>query len=168
MTPRRRSMVLLLVAAIAGFGLAAGMALAKTHTVLKTANNATLGRTIVVDSRGLTVYTLSGERSHHLKCKKAGGCFANWPPVTVASAKTKLKAGPGVKGKLRILRRSGILQVTLDGHPLYRFVGDGSKKGKAAGEGITAFGGTWHVVTATKSMSTTTSTTTTNPPPPGY
>jgi predicted lipoprotein with Yx(FWY)xxD motif len=166
MTPRHRSIVLLLVAAVAGFGLAAGMARAKTHTVLKTASNATIGKTIVVDSRGLTVYTLSGETSHHLKCKKPGGCFANWPPVTVASAKTKLKAGSGVKGRLRILHRSGIFQVTLNGHPLYRFVGDGSKKGKAAGEGITAFGGTWHVVPASTSMSTTT--TTTNTYSPGY
>jgi predicted lipoprotein with Yx(FWY)xxD motif len=154
------------VTAIAGVGLAAGLALAKSRTVLKTADNATLNKAIVVDARGLTVYTLSGEGAYHLKCKKAGGCFANWPPLTVASAKTKLKAGPGVKGKLRILRRSGIFQVTLDGHPLYRFVGDGGKKGKATGEGITAFGGTWHVVPAS-SVSTTTSTTMTSTTP-GY
>jgi predicted lipoprotein with Yx(FWY)xxD motif len=155
------------VAALAGLGLAAGLALAaKSRTVLKTAHNAALNKAIVVDSRGLTVYTLSGETSHHVKCRKAGGCFANWPPVTVSSAKTKLKAGPGVKGRLRILRRSGIFQVTLNGHPLYRFIGDASKKGRATGEGITAFGGTWHVVAAA-SASTTPPTTMTETTP-GY
>jgi predicted lipoprotein with Yx(FWY)xxD motif len=163
MTPRPRAIALLLVTALAGFGLAAGLALAKTRTVLKTADNTTLSKTIVVDSRGLTVYTLSGESSHHLKCKKAGGCFANWPPVTVSSAKTKLKAAAGVKGKLRLLHRSGIFQVTLNGHPLYRFVGDASKKGRATGEGITAFGGTWHVVAASSSATTTPTTTNTTP-----
>jgi predicted lipoprotein with Yx(FWY)xxD motif len=166
MTPRPRFIALLLVTALAGFGLVAGLALAKSRPVLKTAANATLNKTIVVNARGLTVYTLSGEGAHHLKCKKAGGCFANWPPVTVASAKTKLKATAGVKGKLRVLHRSGIFQVTLNGHPLYRFIGDGSKKGQATGEGITAFGGTWHVVSAS-SASTTTSTTTTSTTP-GY
>ena len=36
--------------------------------------------------------------------------------------------------------------MTLNGHPLYTFEGDGDKAGVANGNGIVAFGGTWHVV----------------------
>ena len=37
--------------------------------------------------------------------------------------------------------------VTIDGAPVYTFQGDASA-GSANGEGITSFGGTWHVVKA--------------------
>jgi predicted lipoprotein with Yx(FWY)xxD motif len=64
----------------------------------------------------------------------------------VPSRKTALRAGPGVHGRLAILRRaSGVLQVTLRGVPLYRFMGDASN-GQAKGQGIKGFGGTWSVV----------------------
>ena len=43
-------------------------------------------------------------------------------------------------------------QVTVDGLPVYRYQGD-SKKGQAAGEGISSFGGVWHVVTTDASAS---------------
>jgi predicted lipoprotein with Yx(FWY)xxD motif len=155
------------VAGLAGLALAGltGMALAATHPTLQTANNASLGKTIVVNSRGLTVYELKGENSYHLLCKTKA-CFALWPPVTVKSAKTKPTAAHGVKGRLGVLHRNGMFQVTLAGHPLYRFSGDSSTKGKATGDGLKGFGGTWHVV-ATSSAGTTTTTSTT-PPPPGY
>ena len=61
-------------------------------------------------------------------------------------------------------------------NPLYRFAAD-HRKGRATGQGIQGFGGTWHVVTASSStggtvtMPTTTTTTTTTPPclyPPCY
>jgi predicted lipoprotein with Yx(FWY)xxD motif len=148
----RRAVVTL----VAGFALAAlaGLALAKPPATLGTAKNSTIGKTIVVDARGLTVYELRPETTHHLLCTKATGCFQSWPPVKVASAKTKLTAAHGVKGKLGILHRNGIFQVTLGGHPLYRFAGDASKKGMANGHGIHSFGGTWHVVVAASTPNT--------------
>jgi predicted lipoprotein with Yx(FWY)xxD motif len=157
-------------ALIAAVGLLAGaltgMALAATsHTTLKTAHNSSLGKTIVVDSRGRTVYELKPETAHHLLCTSKQ-CLQFWPPVTVHSAKTKLSKATGVKGKLGILHRKGFLQVTLGGVPLYRFAKD-TAKGQANGNGIMGFGGTWHVVTAsshkTSSSSTTTGSTTTTP-----
>ena len=163
----------LIVAALAGAALAAlaGMALAKTKPTLSTAHNASLGRTILVDGRGLTVYTLSGETTHHLLCTRADGCFQFWPPETVKSAKAKLSLPAGVRGKLTLLHRNGFLQLVLSGHPLYRFSPDGAVKGHAFGEGIVSFGGTWHVVkesAAKKQTVTTTTTTTTSTNPYGY
>jgi predicted lipoprotein with Yx(FWY)xxD motif len=105
----------------------------------------------VVDSRGVTLYTLSGEgvgRVTKLKCVNSS-CFKVWPPLkTTASA--KLTEASGVTGTLGKLRRvkGQFYQVTLDGHPLYTFAPDQSKKGSAKGEGVKAFGGTWHVVAA--------------------
>ena len=175
----------LLVVASAGLTLAglAGMATAASSTTLTTASNAALAETIVVDAHGLTVYELSPETVHHLLCTRANGCFRVWEPLTVASAKTKLSAGRGITSKLGTLHRDGFWQVTLGGHPLYRFVGDGSKKGAAGGQGLHSFGGTWHVVvTSAHSAPSVTTPTTTTPPttpitpttpttpyyPPGY
>jgi predicted lipoprotein with Yx(FWY)xxD motif len=168
MTLRLRRRGVLLIAGVAGLALAAltGLALAKTNSTLGTASNASLGKTIVVDSKGLTVYTLKPETTHHLLCKKSNGCFQFWPPVKVKSAKARLTKPYGVKGKLGTLHRNGFFQVTLGGRPLYRFSGDSSTKGMATGEGIKTFGGTWHVI-ATKS-SKSSGTTTTNTTPSGY
>jgi predicted lipoprotein with Yx(FWY)xxD motif len=103
-------------------------------------------RIIVVDSSGMTLYTLSGESAGHLKCVSSA-CFRAWPPYTV-SATAKLTQAKGVSGTLSKLHRvkNKIYQVMLNGHPLYRFSGDSGKMGAAKGEGITAFGGTFHVV----------------------
>jgi predicted lipoprotein with Yx(FWY)xxD motif len=169
---RLRGPVVLLVAGVAGVALAglAGLAAAKPTTTVGAAKNSKLGETIVVNSRGLTVYELRPESTHHLLCTQAKGCFQFWLPVKVASAKTKLTAAHGVKGKLGILHRNGFFQVTLGGHPLYTFAGDASKPGMANGQGVHSFGGTWHVVAesssapATPSNTPTTTTPTTTTP----
>jgi predicted lipoprotein with Yx(FWY)xxD motif len=163
--PLKRRSILVLITAIGGFTIAGltGLALAKPSPTLGTANNSALGKTIAVDSHGLTVYELSPETTHHLLCTKANKCFGFWPPVTVASAKTKLTAATGIKGKLGVLHRNGLFQVTLAGRPLYRFSGDMSKRGKAAGQGLHGFGGVWHAVAAS-SPQPTMGTTTTTPP----
>jgi predicted lipoprotein with Yx(FWY)xxD motif len=119
-----------------------------------------LGKPVVINPQGRTLYHLSPETSRHLLCKSRE-CLGNWPPLTVKSAKTKLKAGSGVKGKLALLHRSnGTFQVTLNGLPLYRYAGD-SAKGDVNGEGIESFGGTWHAARASSGASGTMPTTTT-------
>jgi predicted lipoprotein with Yx(FWY)xxD motif len=173
--PLNHRFVPVLIVAIGGVAIAGltGLALAKPSPTLATVKNTTLGKTIVVDSHGLTVYELSPETTHQLLCTKAKGCFKFWPPVTVASAKPKLTAATGVKGKLGVLHRNGLFQVTLAGRPLYRFAGDASKRGEASGQGLHGFGGRWHVVAAsgpqpTTSTSTTTATATPTTPYPSY
>jgi predicted lipoprotein with Yx(FWY)xxD motif len=139
------------IAACAALALsAAALAAAGAGPALRASTNAALGKTIVVDTHGRTIYALSPETVRHLLCKSKI-CFADWPPVTVPSRAVKLKAGPGVEGRLALIRRSdGKLQVTLRGMPLYTFSRDTSK-GEANGEGIKAFGGTWHALVAAAS-----------------
>jgi predicted lipoprotein with Yx(FWY)xxD motif len=176
----RRVHVAVVVAALAGLASAAmvGLAVAKTLTLqvasgaaVTNQSGSTKTENIVINTKGRAVYTLSGDTTKHQKCTKADGCFAFWPPVTVSSAKNLSKAA-GVKGKLGTFKRSGIIQVTLGGHPLYTFSND-KKKDNATGEGVNAFGGIWHIVkdpsagSSSGSTPTTTMTTTTSPIP-GY
>ena len=148
-------MVLALAMSCAAIVLAAGA----TVTV-KSASNSTLAKKVVVNVQGHTLYTLTPETTHHLLCTSKE-CFKNWPPLTVPSRKTKLKAGAGVHGTLAIVKRAnGTLQVTLRGLPLYRYAGDHGKD-EANGQGIESFGGTWHAATASAG-----STKTTTPSPP--
>ncbi len=160
------------IAGLAGGGALAlpAIAAAKSPATLSIATNVPVKNnldSVVVNPRGLTVYTLSGENVHHLQCTKANTCFKFWLPVQVNSARTKLTAARGIKGKLGTLHRDGIYQVTLGGRPLYTFIGDGTKRRSATGEGIVSFGGTWHVIalrsqsSRTSTMSTTTASTTT-------
>ena len=157
----------------------AGLAVAKSFT-LKVGKNekvsniskqgsAVKTESIVVNSKGAALYWLSGDSTHHAKCTDST-CRTNWPPLTVSSAKASLSAATGIKGKLGVTHRAGIFQVTLGGHPLYTFIADKSK-GKATGDGVVAFGGTWHVI---KVAGSTQSTNNPAPPssggglPPGY
>ncbi len=156
-------------AALLTAGAVAAVALAKgaSAPTVGSAANAKLGTTIVVNPQGRTLYSLSSESSGHLLCKSAE-CVATWPPLTVSSRKVKLKAGGGVQGRLGLVRRGARFQVTLRGRPLYRFAGDRGKD-ESNGEGIAAFGGTWHAVTASgaaaKPTQPTTSTSETAPTP---
>lgn len=125
-----------------------------TSMTIGSASNATLGEQVTVSSQGRTLYALSPETTGHLLCKSSQ-CLKFWPPLTVPSRSTRLKAGAGVHGTLGIVRRSnGTLQVTLRGEPLYRYSGDHGKD-EANGQGIKSFGGTWHAVTASSGASST-------------
>jgi predicted lipoprotein with Yx(FWY)xxD motif len=169
---RRIRITVALTALLAGGAIAAAsLAIAKSTTTLQTANNASLGKTVVVNAGGRTLYELSPETSHHLLCKSKT-CFGFWPPLKV-SKNAKLTAAPGIKGKLSTIHRNGFYQVTLGGRPLYTFSED-NKKGQANGNGIKSFHGTWHVIasstqqhdpgtTSTTTNTTTTTTTTTSP-----
>jgi predicted lipoprotein with Yx(FWY)xxD motif len=103
--------------------------------VVKTANSSTLG-TIVVDSTGKTVYTLTNG-SQQVPC--SGTCAQVWPAVSLPAGTTKA-TGSGVKN----VAAMGT-QVTINGAPVYTFQGDAAA-GSTNGEGINSFGGTWHVV----------------------
>lgn len=149
-TLARRGLAVAGIALIAAAGAHVAMAAGHHSTVLRTSSNATLHRTIVVDTSGRTVYVLSPETTHHLLCTSAQ-CLKFWPPVTVSSAHGLRAAG--VHGRLGTLRRGHSLQLTLDAHPLYRFALD-KAPGDAKGQSIHSFGGTWLVVAAGASHAT--------------
>ena len=111
--------------------------------------------TILVDAEGRTVYTLTQD-GEAVPCTDA--CLDAWPPVLVAAGEKTATGGPGVTG----LGVAGIAsgdQVTSDGLPLYTFAGD-TAAGQTNGEGVSSFGGTWHVVKVTGAGASTTTPTT--------
>ena len=147
MTRSRSRRAIVLAFLVAGLS-AVGVAVAATP-LLQTGRARVKGqtRTVVVDSRAVTLYTLSDERVGNLKCLTRA-CFGIWPPYKVSATQPLTKAR-GIRGKLSRLRRvkGGFYQLMLNGHPLYRFAGDHNAKGSAKGEGIMSYGGAWHVVT---------------------
>jgi predicted lipoprotein with Yx(FWY)xxD motif len=152
---RKRSAILVGLAVLAAVVSFAAVAFGSGTVTLSSATNSKLGTQIVVNAQGRTLYALSPETTKHLLCKTSE-CVKFWPPLTVPSTKTKLKAGAGVEGHLGVLhRQGGVLQVTLRGMPLYRFAKDRAK-GEVNGEGVESFGGTWHAVTAASPSSATT------------
>jgi predicted lipoprotein with Yx(FWY)xxD motif len=97
---------------------------------------------ILVDSRGRTLYLFKKDTGGKSRC--SGSCAVNWPPLLATG---RPRAGSGIAAsKLTTTRRpDGKTQVVYNHHPLYRFVGD-SNPGDTNGEGLTAFGARWFVV----------------------
>jgi predicted lipoprotein with Yx(FWY)xxD motif len=107
-------------------------------SLVKTASNSTVGKTVLVDSNGLTLYSLSGEHAGKWICTSAA-CLKAWPPLIAKAG----SAPTGSVGSLATVKRpGGIVQVTYKGMPLYTFVGD-QKPGDAKGQGIKDLGSTW-------------------------
>jgi predicted lipoprotein with Yx(FWY)xxD motif len=80
--------------------------------------------TLVVDARGRTLYRSERDRSRPPLSRCVGKCARTWPPATVAGPDQVRVAGidPDLVGTLR--RADGRHQLTLAGHPLYRFAQD--------------------------------------------
>jgi predicted lipoprotein with Yx(FWY)xxD motif len=91
---------------------------------------------VVVDAEGFTLYRFTAEAQGRPVC--TGSCVSTWPPATV-------KDGGGLPAHVATVKRGdGGLQLTYDGHPLYRYSGDQSTT-DAKGEGV---GGQWYAVKA--------------------
>ena len=108
---------------------------------------------ILVDSQGRTLYLFEKDSSGKSAC--SGGCAAAWPPLRASGKPT---AGGGATSSLigTTPRSDGKPQVTYNGHPLYGYQGD-SNAGDTNGQGISAFGGAWYVLSATGDAVTTAS-----------
>ena len=102
------------------------------------------GAAVLTDAQGFAVYSFAPDTMTKSDCD--GACAAAWPPV-----KGPATAGAGVTGKLGTIKRSdGSAQATYNGHPLYTFVMD-TGPGTDKGNGVNAFGGLWHALTASGS-----------------
>ena len=104
--------------------------------VVTSAKKAKVG-TVIVDAQGRTLYRFTAEAQGVPVC--TGDCVGTWPPALASSA-------TGLPKHVATVKRpdGGQLQLTYDGHPLYRYAGDQSKS-DANGEGV---GGQWYVVKA--------------------
>jgi len=139
----RSPLSLAAVAALALALLAPGAASAgQSKQVAKQAQNASLGRSVLTNLQGRTLYTLSAEQNGRFIC--TGGCLSTWRPLLIAAG-TKPR-GPVALGTVK--RPEGKAQVTYKGRPLYSFSGD-TKAGDVNGEGIEDVG-TWHAATTSK------------------
>ena len=102
------------------------------------------GAAVLTNAQGFAVYSFAPDTMTKSDCN--GACAAAWPPV-----KGPATAGAGLTGKLGTIERSdGSVQATYDGHPLYTFVKD-TGPGTDTGNGVNAFGGLWHALTASGS-----------------
>lgn len=119
---------------------------AAASTGLATAGSS-LG-TIVVNDKGMTVYVYDNDTANSGKSSCTGVCITTWPAVTTTSATPMVS---GVTGKVgTIPAANGTKQITLNGHPLYTYVGD-SAKGDVKGQGLQ---GVWWVVSPSGSKIT--------------
>lgn len=104
--------------------------------------------TVLVDSRGRTLYLLSADKQQGPTCTGSNGCTQYWPPL-LAQGRPNPVAGPGVTASLlgTTAAGDGSRQVTYNHWPLYTFAGDVGTQHQAKGQGIHSFGGTWAAVT---------------------
>jgi len=106
---------------------------------------------VAVGPSGYPVYTFQGETSDHVICQKTASaktnCWGFWPPVSVNSSNGISKQS-GIGGKLGTFSNHGVLQLTLNGQPLYYFTPDLKSKNttQASGDAIKTFGSIWHIV----------------------
>jgi predicted lipoprotein with Yx(FWY)xxD motif len=104
-----------------------------TKPVVASARKANVG-TVIVDAQGRTLYRFTAEAQGRPVC--TGACLSTWPPA-IAPGTSGLPAHVAT-----VRREDGKLQLTYDGHPLYRYSGDCSTA-DANGEGV---GGQWFAV----------------------
>lgn len=147
--------LILLVAAIGGTAVvapvSAGRDVASSTAIVKVAFNKKLGKPILVDSRGFTLYLYAADQRNKSQCFNDAQyhCSKAWPPLRTSG---KPRAGRGVKAALlgTIKRKDGAAQVTYNGHPLYTDAGapkfsltGDAKPGDTNGQ---SFLGVWFVV----------------------
>ena len=152
MTKRITILAALLVLAVAGAALAAGTG--TSLRVVSTAKNASLGKTVLVNVKGRTLYSLSVERKGKFICTDKT-CLSFWHPLVVKAGVTPT----GAKSLATVRRPDGRRQVTYRGGPLYSFSGD-HRRGDAKGEGFKDVG-VWHAASVRASALPAATTTTT-------
>jgi predicted lipoprotein with Yx(FWY)xxD motif len=114
--------------------------------VVKSASNAALGATVLVDAHGMTLYHLTAERNGKFICTTSA-CLQVWHPLAAPAGTPS-----GSVGSLGTVKRpDGTEQVTYKGMPLYTFASD-QKLGDAKGQGIKDVG-TWTAVTVSAKSS---------------
>jgi predicted lipoprotein with Yx(FWY)xxD motif len=100
---------------------------------------------VLFDEFGYALYRFDKDKGSTPTCY--GPCAKQWPPLLTEGTPVAYAVIPSKLGTTP--RKDGTIQVTYFGHPLYGFVGDqeaGSETGEFNGNGVEAFGGTWHAL----------------------
>jgi predicted lipoprotein with Yx(FWY)xxD motif len=100
---------------------------------------------VLVDGYGLTLYLFVPDHARgRSTCR--GYCATQWPPVTLPPGVTRPVIGGRVdRALVGTAPRGGALQVTYNGWPLYRWIGD-TEPGQSTGQGLRDSGGLWYSV----------------------
>jgi len=101
---------------------------------------------VLVDGSAMTLYLYVPDHQGASKCAKV--CEVLWPPLIALDGKQSAQFGPGIDPALvgSIRRAGGLLQVTYNGWPLYRWRLE-TAPGEASGEGDDM--GLWYAVSPT-------------------
>ena len=123
-------------------GVASARHLTKAATV-QTRKISGLG-TVLVNSRGLTLYMFAPDKQKRVTCK--GQCAVIWPPLKLKAGQKPTAGGAARKALLGSdPNPSGGRVVTYNHWPLYTYISD-SKPGQAKGQAIKLNGGYWYVL----------------------
>ena len=140
--------IVALLGAVAAF-FAVRASGAERVRVVMVATNPTLGKKILVNRRGLTLYSLSVEHKGKFICTNST-CLSLWKPLTVP----KGAVATGAAHLSVVKRPDGRRQVAYRGGPLYTFAMD-RKRGDVKGNGFKDVG-VWRPATVSGAA----------PPPP--
>jgi len=150
MLTRRTRLRIAVIAALAavvaissvGSGFASVRHVTKGATV-QTKKIAGLG-TVLVNSKGLTLYMFAPDKQKRVTCK--GQCATFWPPLKLKAGQKATAGGAAKKSLLGSDKNpSGGRVVTYNHWPLYTYVAD-SKPGQATGQAVKLNGGLWYVL----------------------
>jgi predicted lipoprotein with Yx(FWY)xxD motif len=95
--------------------------------------------TILVNSKGLTLYMFAPDKQKKVTCK--GSCAVIWPPLKVKKGQ---KPTAGGAAKKSLLGTDGRV-VTYNRWPLYTYIQD-HKPGQTNGQALNNSGGKWFVL----------------------
>lgn len=100
------------------------------------AMNAKVGKNILVDSNGMTLYIWDKDTTPG-KASCTGPCAQAWPPLYVTGTPT-YAAGLDASLFSTVTGPNGQKQLAVNGKPLYRWAAD-TKAGDATGQGVNDF-----------------------------
>jgi len=109
--------------------------------IVATVTVAGTSQQVLTTPAGLTLYYLTSDTTTAPKCTAT--CLTHWPALLSTG---QLALPSGVTGSLTAVQNANGNQVAYNGHLLYQFAND-KAQGDSKGEGINAFGGTWHAAT---------------------
>ena len=132
-------------AAFAAHKSAAGAQHATSSVAVSTRKVSGLG-TVLVNSKGRTLYVFMNDKQRHVTC--TGSCASFWPPMKWKGSGKPTAGGAAKAGLVGTVKNpSGGRSVTYNKWPLYTYSGD-SAAGQSNGEGQNLNGGKWYVISA--------------------